>query len=107
MGDQRTAALVGWAGVTEAALAVHRALGLLRLQGFTGVLWVDGGACWAEGVSDLTAPARLWDARYNATVAAVRALGPGRVRVDVRAGCPVRQGAAWATLDRGPRSLLE
>ncbi len=80
------------------AVAVHRALGVLRLQGFTGVLWVgaDGG-CTAEGVS--TFRAYLWDQRHSDTVAAVGALGltgTDRARVDVCAGYPRRQGGAWA-----------
>jgi hypothetical protein len=87
------------------AQGVHTALGILRLQGFTGVLWVDHtGHATAEGVSDFAAPARLWEQGFTDTVQAVRALalGPGhRARVDLRRGVPVRQGSAWATLQEG------
>ena len=82
----------------------HTALGVLRLQVFTGVLWVDHtGHATAEGVSDFAAPARLWEQGFTDTVHAVTALAlaPGhRARVTLRRGVPVRQGAAWATLDK-------
>lgn len=100
---------VGRGAPPAPAGAVHAALGTLRLQAFTGVLWVSAdGSVRAEGVSTFTP--RLWDARHNSAVRAVAALTLGagqRARVDLVGGWPVRQGAEWATLDSAPYSSVE